>query len=74
MTRVQLLKNTNVESTLPSYLNILDIVTNQVKVPSDETTYWCHVFKLPQEYEKKHHIYQVKQKNIHSDRAESVGR
>lgn len=59
MTRIQLLKNSNIATTLPDYLNVLDIVTNQVKVPNDETTYWCHVFKLSQEFDKKHHIYQV---------------
>lgn len=59
MTRVQLLKNTNFETTLPDYVKSLDIVTNDVKVPDEETTYWCHVFKLPDEFKKKHHIYQV---------------
>lgn len=59
MTRVQLLKNTNVVTTLPDNVDILDIITKDVKVPSDETTYWCHVFKLAKEFKKKHHIYQV---------------
>lgn len=59
MTRVQLLKNTNFDITLLDYVNTLDIVTKDVKIPEDETTYWCHVFKLPDEYKKKHHIYQV---------------
>lgn len=60
MTRVQLLKNTNANAELPNYVNILDIITNKVKVPAVETTYWCQVFKLPEEYKQKHHIYQVK--------------
>nr|CAH7713214.1 unnamed protein product [Callosobruchus chinensis] len=58
MVRVQLLKNTQVEASLPKYVRKLDIVTNKVKVPSVETTYWCHVFKLPDEFSRKHHIYQ----------------
>lgn len=60
MTRVHLLKNINTESTLPDYVDILDIVTKEVKVPSEETTYWCHVYRLSEAYKKKHHIYQVK--------------
>ncbi|CAH1968308.1 unnamed protein product [Acanthoscelides obtectus] len=58
MVRVHLLKNTHVEAALPKYVRNLDIVTNKVKVPNVETTYWCHVFKLPDEFSKKHHIYQ----------------
>nr|CAG4651674.1 EOG090X0318 [Triops cancriformis] len=29
-----------------------------VRVPSDETTYWCHVTPLPSEFRHKHHIVQ----------------
>lgn len=59
MVRVHLLKNTLVDTTLPSHVKILDILTDQVKVPAEETTYWCHVYKLSEEYKTKHHIYQV---------------
>lgn len=59
MARVQLLKNTNFNTVLPDDVDTLDILTNEVHVPSDETTYWCHVFKLPDAYKNKHHIYQV---------------
>ncbi|KAG5875052.1 hypothetical protein JTB14_026183 [Gonioctena quinquepunctata] len=58
MVRVHLLKNINMTTKLPSYVEVLDIVTDKVEVPSEETTYWCHVFKLPEEYKEKHHIYQ----------------
>lgn len=60
MTRVQLLKNTNFDTNLPNHVEVLDIVTNKVEVPGVETIYWCHVVKLPNEYKKKHHIYQVR--------------
>lgn len=59
MVRVHLLKNVNVEASLPTHVKTLDILADKVKVPPDETTYWCHVFKLPEEYRLKHHIYQV---------------
>ncbi|XP_019872323.2 tyramine beta-hydroxylase [Aethina tumida] len=58
MVRIHLLKNLNVEDTLPSHVKQLNIITNKVNVPADETTYWCHVIKLPEEYQQKHHIYQ----------------
>ncbi|KAJ8975892.1 hypothetical protein NQ317_011363, partial [Molorchus minor] len=59
MVRVHLLKNANANTDLPPYVKTLDILTNKVQVPSEETTYWCHVFKLPEEYRRKHHIYKV---------------
>lgn len=59
MVRVHLLKNTNIENDLPPHVKKLDILADKVKVPSEETTYWCHVIKLPTEYSVKHHIYQV---------------
>lgn len=66
MVRVNLLKNTQVDTTLPSDLKILNIVTDKVQVPAEETTYWCHVYKLPDEYKNKHHIYQY-ESNIQKD-------
>jgi dopamine beta-monooxygenase len=59
MVRVQLLKNTNTILKLPSYVNVLDIVADKVEIPSEETTYWCHVHKLNQEFTNKHHVYRV---------------
>uniref|UniRef100_A0A6P7GAW1 Tyramine beta-hydroxylase n=1 Tax=Diabrotica virgifera virgifera TaxID=50390 RepID=A0A6P7GAW1_DIAVI len=58
MVRVNLLKNTKANYKLPSHVNIFDLLNDNVKVPAEETTYWCRVVKLPEEYRKKHHIYQ----------------
>ncbi|GLV45599.1 Tyramine beta hydroxylase [Carabus blaptoides fortunei] len=58
MARVQLLKNTMDNVVFPPDVNKLDILAHEVKVPKDETTYWCHVHRLPAELKKKHHIVQ----------------
>ncbi|KAJ8925001.1 hypothetical protein NQ315_001166 [Exocentrus adspersus] len=58
MVRVHLLENVDVEYNLPKHVKTLDVITDRVKVPADETTYWCRVVKLPEEYKVKHHIYQ----------------
>ena len=34
-------------------------ITHQMDLPSDDTTYWCSVHKLPQQLQKKHHVIQV---------------
>lgn len=61
MVRVNLLKNLQANNKLPSHVKPLDLLADKVKVPAEETTYWCRVFKLPNEFLKqKHHIYQVK--------------
>ncbi|XP_045463674.1 tyramine beta-hydroxylase isoform X2 [Harmonia axyridis] len=57
MIRVSLLKSLY-ESELPSFVKNFDIVVDKVKVPADETTYWCSVRKLPTKFKNKHHIYQ----------------
>ncbi|XP_030765927.1 tyramine beta-hydroxylase [Sitophilus oryzae] len=58
MTRVTLLKNIHANTELPSHLTTLNLLNDKVKVPAEETTYWCKVFKLPEKFTKKHHIYQ----------------
>ncbi|CAH0546080.1 unnamed protein product [Brassicogethes aeneus] len=58
MVRVHLLKNPEVNANLPEHVKPLNILADKVKVPNEETTYWCRVIKLPDEYKKKHHIYQ----------------
>ncbi|KAK5640110.1 hypothetical protein RI129_010921 [Pyrocoelia pectoralis] len=58
MVMVQLLKNMAVNSDLPPHLKIVEILVNKVRVPDDDTTYWCHVYKLPNEYLEKHHVVQ----------------
>lgn len=59
MVRVTLLKNLKTDHPLPSYTTTLDILTDKVNVPAEETTYWCHVHKLPPQFSTKHHVYQV---------------
>ncbi|GJQ79982.1 Tbh, partial [Trypoxylus dichotomus] len=58
MVRVQLLKNSFL--TPPSLTNtqILDITAHKAEIPNKDTTYWCHVHKLPAKFNAKHHIYQ----------------
>ncbi|XP_056637105.1 tyramine beta-hydroxylase isoform X2 [Diorhabda sublineata] len=58
MVRVNLLKNTKVNYYLPSHVKIFDFLNDKVEVPAEETTYWCRIIKLPEEFKKKHHIYQ----------------
>ncbi|CAH1155572.1 unnamed protein product [Phaedon cochleariae] len=62
MIRVQLLKNTEVNTVLPPDIKVLDIVVDKNHVPAEETTYWCHVVKIPDEFRRKHHIYQYESK------------
>lgn len=64
MTRVQLLKNTMDNVVFPRDVSKLDILAHEVKVPKDETTYWCHVHRLPEELKKKHHVVQVETRII----------
>ncbi|ERL83295.1 hypothetical protein D910_05622, partial [Dendroctonus ponderosae] len=65
MIRVNLLKNLKAHSQLPSHVQVLDLLTDKVQVPNEETTYWCKVFKLPESFRRKHHIYQY-EANIES--------
>nr|CAG4643806.1 EOG090X0318 [Lepidurus arcticus] len=43
---------------LPSDAKPLLVNARFVRVPADETTYWCHVTALPPEFSRKHHIVQ----------------
>ncbi|XP_071450350.1 dopamine beta-hydroxylase [Hetaerina americana] len=36
----------------------LEVRADKVKVPSGETTYWCHVHRLPDQLRDKHHVVQ----------------
>ncbi|XP_066249542.1 tyramine beta-hydroxylase isoform X1 [Euwallacea similis] len=65
MIRVSLLKNLHANTELPSHVEAEDFLTDQVKVPAEETTYWCKVFKLKEKFLRKHHIYQY-EANIQS--------
>ena len=45
-------------------LTILDIQHSEIKLPDDDTTYWCSVHKLPEDFTEKHHSVQVKLLNL----------
>ena len=62
MIRVQLLKysgDTNLNNELTNTSFVFDVLSDHVKVPNQETTYWCHVHKLPSQFKDKHHVVQV---------------
>lgn len=59
MVRVQLLKNTAITTKQSHKAKPLEILADKVHVPADETTYWCHVQKLPNQFQNKHHVVQV---------------
>ena len=40
-------------------LDTLDINHSELKLPEDDTTYWCSVHKLPDTFINKHHAIQV---------------
>ncbi|XP_054721644.1 dopamine beta-hydroxylase-like [Uloborus diversus] len=56
--RVQLLKNIIPDPPFPDDTQIIIIHNNKVAVPSTETTYWCSLHRLPEEFENKHHVVQ----------------
>lgn len=58
MTRVQLLKNMAEDTSLPDNVKTLEIRAKNAIVPNLETTYWCHVHRLPEELIRKHHVLQ----------------
>lgn len=43
---------------LSRHIEEIDVTLNEVRVPSQETTYWCHIQKLDDFLRKKHHIIQ----------------
>ena len=47
------------ELTYEDDLTILDIQHSEIKLPDDDTTYWCSVHKLPEDFSEKHHSVQV---------------
>ncbi|CAB3368735.1 Hypothetical predicted protein [Cloeon dipterum] len=57
--RTQLLKALIGKPNFPPDTHALYFTSDRAKVPSDETTYWCHVHLLPAAMrEKKHHVLQ----------------
>ncbi|KAB7506902.1 Dopamine beta-hydroxylase, partial [Armadillidium nasatum] len=53
--KLELLKPALPDPNLENSKELL-VRANKVSVPSDETTYWCSVQKLPEEFIKKHHM------------------
>ncbi|KAK2120557.1 hypothetical protein P7K49_001943 [Saguinus oedipus] len=53
--RVQLLKPDIPNPALPSDTYTMEIHTPNIRIPSRETTYWCHVKELPKGF-SRHHI------------------
>lgn len=60
--RVQLLKLMEPMPRLLKDVKTIEILTENVTVPSDETTYWCHIKKLPDDFEEKLHVLQYESK------------
>lgn len=61
MKQTQLIKSTYFDSAV-AYFDTrkhkkLDVINQRVKIPAEETTYWCRVYKLDErEFKQKHHI------------------
>ena len=53
-----MLKKLEVLPKLASSTKMVEILNQEVSVPSDETTYWCRLHLLPEELVDKHHIIQ----------------
>ena len=47
MSRTELIRTLHKKPIFPSNAWQLEILTDRVKVPNKETTYWCRVQKLP---------------------------
>ncbi len=57
--RTRLLKPDVATPPAPTDARWLMLTTAAVRVPDKETTYWCHVTRLPAEFGRKHHVIQV---------------
>lgn len=67
--RVVVLRPDTPSPTLPPDVSILDVRAPNVVIPSQETTYWCFIQKLPDNM-PKNHIVMVKH-NIMSNTRQS---
>ncbi|XP_023212266.1 dopamine beta-hydroxylase-like [Centruroides sculpturatus] len=56
--RVQLLKNMDPPPEFPEDTKVIPITNKKLEVPSGDTTYWCSLHLLPEEFKEKHHIVQ----------------
>lgn len=60
MQRTQLLKNPTAQKIkMPKTARAVEFTNDHVHVPQNDTTYWCHVMKLPDYLTDIHHIIQV---------------
>lgn len=59
MQRVQLLKPERSQVRLPDKVTKIDVLADKVNIPPEETTYWCHVMKMPLDLSLKHHVVKV---------------
>lgn len=59
MQRVQLLKPETPQVKLPDKVSKIDVLASKVNIPAEETTYWCHVMKVPLDLSFKHQIVRV---------------
>ena len=64
MQRAQLLKNTSPSPSHPSDTWHHEILNSEVRVPGDDTTYWCRVHRLPAALRTKHHVLQVGRRTV----------
>lgn len=58
MKQTQLIKSTyfdKEEFSVENHKNF-EVRVNKIKLPSKDTTYWCHVYKLDSSFDHKHHI------------------
>ncbi|KAG8538567.1 hypothetical protein GDO81_022428 [Engystomops pustulosus] len=66
--RVQLLKPEVLTSPhLPKDVITMDVRAPDVVIPDQETTYWCYITELPEDF-PKHHIVMVRQALLYSHR------
>ncbi len=56
MKQTQLIKSTYNYNIKIKLNRFIDIKNNNIQLPSSDTTYWCKVFKLPNQFKQKHHI------------------
>lgn len=57
--RTRLLKPPPNHRQSPRDLRPLLIANVQLNVPTSETTYYCKVVRLPEQFKRKHHVVQV---------------
>uniref|UniRef100_A0A6A7FUT6 Dopamine beta-hydroxylase-like n=3 Tax=Hirondellea gigas TaxID=1518452 RepID=A0A6A7FUT6_9CRUS len=53
---LELLKPSFDQQSPPQPFNELKVMSEKVSVPTQETTYWCTVRKLPEHFQRKHHM------------------